>query len=199
MLESTDFPTVNPIQSTNNSHYYGTAFVTKFNAAGSAVVYSTYLGGSNYDQGNGIAVDSSGNAYVTGYTASSDFPTVSPIQATNKGVADNGENAFVAKLSADGSQLVYSTYLGGSVSDDATGIAVDSSGEAYVAGSTLSTDFPTVNPLQPANQYQDTCYTNAFVTSSMPPAPALLFSTCLGGGGGEFPPASPSIPPVTPT
>ena len=87
--------------------------MTKINAAGSALVYSTYLGGSGNDYGNGIAVDGSGNAYVTGSTESTNFPTANPLQASNGGSSD----AFVTKINAAGSALVYSTYLGGSGSD----------------------------------------------------------------------------------
>ena len=119
--------------------------MAKLNSAGSALVYSTYLGGSVSDAGSGIAVDSSGNAYVTGTTGSTDFPTANPLQATyGGGVYD----AFVAKLNPAGSALVYSTFLGGSNSDSGQGIAVDFSGNAYVTGHTYSTDFPTANPLQ---------------------------------------------------
>jgi hypothetical protein len=144
--ESTDFPTVNPIQPA----YAGgssDAFVAEINAAGSALVYSTYLGGSGQDAAWAIAVDSSGNAYVAGYTGSTDFPTLNPIQpAFAGGVYD----AFVAEINAGGSALVYSTYLGGTGYDYGFGMAVDSAGNAYVAGYTTSTDFPTMNPLQPA-------------------------------------------------
>ncbi|PYS81237.1 MAG: hypothetical protein DMF67_17525, partial [Acidobacteria bacterium] len=106
---------------------------------------STYLGGSNADLGNGIAVDSSGNAYVAGQTASTNFPTANAVQGKYGG----GQNdAFVAKLNASGSALLYSTYLGGTGSDAGLGIAVDSAGNAYVAGRTASTDFSTANPIQ---------------------------------------------------
>src|SRR5208337_2585432 len=103
----------NPLQALNKTVGYYTAFVTKLNAAGSALVYSTYLGGGRGDYGNSIAVDSSGNAYVTGSTSSTDFPAVNPLQATTRGPY----NTFVAKLNAAGSALVYSTYLGGSAND----------------------------------------------------------------------------------
>jgi hypothetical protein len=109
--------------------------------------YSTYLGGSFDDIGYGIAVDSAGNAYVTGYTESANFPTANPRQSANGG----GRDAFVAKLNAAGSVLAYSTYLGGSNDDYGYGIAVDSAGNAYVTGYTNSTNFPTANPLQAAN------------------------------------------------
>jgi hypothetical protein len=149
--ESSNFPTANPFQATLKG--YANAFIAKFNPTGSALVYSTYFGGSSSsgDSGAGIAVDSSGNAYVTGVTQSTNFTTVNPLQATNKAAKASGQTAFVAKLNAAGSALVYSTYLGGSTEDNALGIAVDSSGNAYVVGWTLSPDFPTMNPLQATN------------------------------------------------
>ncbi|MPZ70986.1 MAG: hypothetical protein GEU71_15895, partial [Actinobacteria bacterium] len=155
------------------------AFVTKLNAAGSALVYSTYLGGTKMDFGYGIAVDSSGAAYVTGSTTSADFPTSAPIQASNAG----SEDAFVTKLNPSGSALVYSTYLGGSNGavalgvDIARGIAVDGTGAAYVTGSTTSTDFPTQVPFQPINGGG----ADAFVTKINDKGSGLLYSTYLGG------------------
>lgn len=131
-----------------NPNECSNAFVTEFNSSGSTLVYSTYLGGSGTDYGNGIAVDSSGNAYVTGWTTSTDFPTMNPFQPTYGG---GDSDAFVAKINPPGSALVYSTYLGGSAVDGGAGIAVDSSGNAYVIGYTSSTNFPTMNPLQAAN------------------------------------------------
>ena len=108
------------------------AFVTKLNATGTALVYSTYLGGSGDDHGIVIAVDASGNAYVTGHTASSNFPTTA---GAYQAVYGGGRyDAFVTKLNATGTALVYSTYLGGSGEDDGYGIAVDASGNAYVTG-----------------------------------------------------------------
>jgi len=133
--------------------------------------YSTYLGGSRSDFGTGIAVDASGNAYVTGYTFSADFPTESPFQAYAGSV-----DAFVTKLNAAGSALIYSTYLGGSADDLAASIALDSSGDAYVTGSTDSLDFPALNAFQSSNAGG----TDAFVTK-LDPAGALSYSTYLGG------------------
>jgi hypothetical protein len=134
---------------------YGDAFVTKFNPTGSALVYSTYLGGFRQDQGNAIAVDSAGSVYVTGMTTSSNFPVDNPIQQKLVG----GGNAFVSKLNPAGSALAYSTYLGGVNSLDAVlpgdignGIAVDSEGNAYVTGYTLASDFPTT-----PGAFQPTC------------------------------------------
>ena len=114
--------------------------VTKLNAAGSTLSYSTYLGGNVFDQGLGIAVDSGGNAYVTGGTASTNFPTANPLQASNSGSSD----AFVTKFNAAGNAHTYSTYLGGNLVDQGVGITADSGGNAYVTGQTDSTNFPTL-------------------------------------------------------
>jgi hypothetical protein len=186
--DSTDFPTVNSLQAYNlgNDHDDAyDAFVTKFNAAGSALVYSTYLGGSGADYAQGIAVDSSGNAYVTGTTLSSDFPTVNPLQATCDspptfgGGCNNASDAFVAKLNASGSALVYSTYLGGTGYDWGQGIAVDYFGSAYVTGYTQSSDFPTTTSFQPTSDCSD-CF-NAFVSKLNPAGNGFAYSTYLGG------------------
>ena len=167
---STDFPTANPLQPSN--HGGDDIFVAKLNPAGSALVYSTYLGGSNNDYGYGIAADTAGNAYVTGFTKSSDFPTANPLQGVCGGCSSFGD-AFVAKLNPAGSALVYSTYLGGSYSDGGDGIAVDTAGNAYVTGSTNSSDFPTANPLQTSYGGGNT---DAFV-AKLSPAPAVSLST----------------------
>ncbi|MFZ3332316.1 MAG: SBBP repeat-containing protein [Candidatus Acidiferrales bacterium] len=142
---STTFPTVNAFQSKLLG--FPNAFVTKFNRSGSALVYSTYLGGSTYEYGYGIAVDASGNAYVTGETASTDFPTANALEPAYGGGFEDG---FVTKIDPSGSALIYSTYLGGSDEDVGQGIAVDRFRSAYVAGFTNSTNFPTANALQPA-------------------------------------------------
>src|SRR5262249_49004770 len=121
-------------------------FVTKLNPAGSAIVYSTYIGGSSYDTAvKGIAVDSAGNAYIVGGTDSTDFPAVNPLQPASAGGAD----AFIAKLNAAGSALIFSTYLGGSLSEFAAGIVLDQFGNVYIAGHTSSSNFPTSFSLQP--------------------------------------------------
>jgi streptogramin lyase len=166
--QSPDFPMVNALQPT----FPGTtAFVAKLNAAGSALVYSTYLGGGG-DRGNGIAVDSAGNAYVTGSTQSPDFPTVNALQPTLAG----GSDAFVAKLNAAGSALVYSTYLGGG-GDSGQGIAVDSAGNAYVTGYTGSSNFPTVNALQPTLAGGNDAFMAKIIQTSQTPTTAGLASS----------------------
>ena len=171
---STDFPTFRPLQSAFGGGSTD-AFVAEFNPSGSALLYSTYLGGSGDEYGTGIAADSSGNTYVTGETASADFPTANPLQPTLAG-SDDG---FVAKIANLGSGLIYSTYLGGSGLDYCIGIAVDSLGDAYVTGATGSVDFPTANALQPAygGGY------DAFVSELNPTGSALVYSTYLGGSG----------------
>ena len=114
--------------------------MTKLNVAGTALVYSTFLGGSGEDDARGIALDAGGNAYVTGPTLSADFPTTpSAFDSTFNGATD----VFVTKLNVAGSGLVYSTFLGGSGIDGGQAIAVDGSGDAYVTGFTTSADFPT--------------------------------------------------------
>jgi hypothetical protein len=153
------------------------AFVTVFKANGSGFVYSTFLGGESVDQGYGIAVDSAGDAYVTGATLSSDFPLKSPIQDTNGGAQD----AFVAALTPAGSALLYSTYLGGSLNDTGTGIAVDAGNNVYVTGQTGSADFPTANPTQPSLGGDN----DAFVTEINAGGSRFLFSTYLGGSLNE--------------
>jgi len=175
----TNFPTVNPIQASNAG--VRDVFVAKLNPPGTALVYSTYLGGSNDDNGNGIAVDSTGSAYITGATNSTDFPTINAIQPSIGGNTD----AFVTKLNPSGSALVYSTYLGGNGSDNGWGIAADSSGAAYVAGATSSTNFPTVNPIQASNAGGNDAFVtkidSGIPTLSVTPADGLTSSGIQGG------------------
>jgi subtilisin-like proprotein convertase family protein len=173
--DSTDFPVANALQGTNQGLM--SAFVAKLNPAGSALVYSTYLGGSAIDSGTGIALDTAGNAYVAGVSLSTDFPSVAPFQPAPGGEAD----AFVAKLNPAGSALVYSTWLGGSENDGATAIAVDATGRAIVTGGTASTDFPTRNALQA----QSRGGFDAFVTKLDAAGSALVYSSYLGGGGDD--------------
>jgi len=168
---SSNFPTLNPYQTDQFTY---DAFVTKLSSSGNSLIYSTYLGGGSSDYGKGIAVDGSGNAYVTGWTYSSDFPTLNPYQTTYQGNRD----VFVTKLSSTGSSLIYSTYLGGGDYDGGFGIAVDGSGNAYVTGWTWSSNFPTLNPYQPANHGSS----DVFVTKLSSSGNSLIYSTYLGEG-----------------
>lgn len=172
---SYNFPTASPIQGTNAG--WGDSFVTKIDTVGSSLVYSTYLGGSDYEYGRGIAVDSSGRAYVTGYTKSLDFPTLSAVQGTNAG----NQDGYVTKISSSGTSLEYSTYLGGSLDDFPMAIALDSSGNAYITGFTYSTDFPTAAPIQEAHGGGE----DAFVTKIASSGSVLGYSTYLGGSDNE--------------
>lgn len=174
---SLNFPTSGASQTTLNG--VQDVFVTKLNPTGSALVYSTYLGGSGNEQGRGIAVDASGNAYVTGITKSSNFPTTPGAFKTTLGSAfDNG---FVTKLDPTGSMLVYSTYLGGSSVDWIFAIAIDTSGNAYVTGKASSGDFPTTSGVfEPVMLGSGG---SAFVTKLNSPGSALAYSTFLDAVG----------------
>lgn len=174
---SRDFPTVNPLKATLSG--INDIFAAKIKADGSALVYSTYLGGRSLDFLSGIAVDGFGCIFLTGNTSSNDFPTANPLKAT---LSDGDTDAFLTKIGADGSSLVYSTYLGGADYDDAGNITVDAFGNAYVVGLTYSPDFPTVNPLQPVFSGQ----ADAFVTKINQNGSALLYSTCLGGDAEDW-------------
>jgi hypothetical protein len=174
---STDFPTQNPAQASNGGG--SDAFVTKLNATGSGLLYSTYLGGSGNDDAFGIAVDASGNAYVVGRTDSTDFPVPSGFQATNAGGAFDG---FVTRLNAAGSVVLYSTYLGGTSDDQGFAIAVRGSGEAYVTGSTTSGDFPTsVGAYQSGLAGVGDAFVAKFDTTAAGPG-SRSYATYLGGG-----------------
>jgi hypothetical protein len=169
---SVDFPTKKPIQS--GSLGGSDVFVAKLNAPGNALVYSTFIGGSGDDFGTAIAVDSLGAAYVTGYTDSTDFPTTAGvIGPTYAGLHD----AFVFAINPAGTALTYSTYLGGSGEDYGTGIAVGTTGAAYVTGYTTSTDFPTASPYQAANAG----LVDAFVAVINATGTTLTYSTYIGG------------------
>jgi hypothetical protein len=185
VTRSADFPTTPGAFRTTygggacSSGPCGDAFVTKLNPTGSTLVYSTYLGGSDEDNGLGIAVDSAGHAYVTGVTLSTNFPTTPSAFQTAFGGFDD---AFVTTLNPTGTARVYSTYLGGSSLDEGLGIAVDSAGNAYVTGRTQSSNFPTTTS---AFQPIFGGYYDAFVTKLNPTGTAPLYSTYLGGSGAE--------------
>lgn len=186
LTSSNDFPTANPLQ----ADYGGgetDGFVAKIAVNGGSLVYSTYLGGGGLENhtflqripfpGAAIAVDGSGNAYVAGTTTSSNFPTRNAARGALGGAAD----AYLAKLNAAGSALVYSTFVGGSGEELGFGLAVDGSGAAYVAGATASTDFPMQNPLRSTLNGQ----TDAFVTK-LSAGGAFTYSTYLGGSDNEL-------------
>ena len=181
---STDFATVNAFQTTPKGGEE--VFVTKLNAAGSAIVYSTYVGGSDGEFATGIAIDSAGNAYVVGNTSSNDFPTINAFQSTFGGGGAGFGDAFVFKLNPDGSALIYSTYLGGSDLDVGKDIAVDSAGNAYLTGYTVSTNFPTANAFQGTFGGPDSFgFGDAFVAKLNSAGSALVYSTYLGGNGDD--------------
>jgi hypothetical protein len=183
ITNSTNFPTANAIQGTFNPPIDNLVardgFVTKINAAGTALVYSTYLGGNKDDRCNKIAVDASGNAYVAGETGSLNFPTANAFQSTYGGGLSDG---YIAKLNAAGTALVYSTYLGGDVFDAAHALTIDSTGSVYVTGRTTSSTFPVVNPIQ--GTYSGGPGADAFVTKLNAAGTALVYSTYLGGNAG---------------
>ncbi|HSD82288.1 MAG TPA: SBBP repeat-containing protein, partial [Anaerolineae bacterium] len=248
--ESTNFPTLNPLMQADFSAGFEDTFATKLNANGS-LAFSTYLGLATNDHGNAIAVDSQGNAYITGeadasfgpeviahklaadgseliygrvfgaaergfmkgssgYALAVDsegdayitgrtnsivFPVVNPFQATCREHDDvdcTGVDAFVTKLDPAGNTILYSTYLGGSSmgseigtgSDEGWGIAVDGSGNIYVAGTTFAPDFPVVNALQPTKSGADN-FSDAFIAKLTPAGDALVYSTYLGGEAWE--------------
>ncbi|HVF89450.1 MAG TPA: SBBP repeat-containing protein [Blastocatellia bacterium] len=181
---STNFPVTQGAHKTSNSGGED-AFVVKLSPSGAGLAYSSYLGGLGQDRGNGIAVDLSGNAYVTGKTTSLNFPRrEGAFQDALRGF----EDGFVAKLNASGDTLIYSTYLGGSGNtDQGLDIAVDALGQAYVAGETTSLDFP-VSPqaFQPAFGGGTQFFGDAYITKMNAAGSALVFSTYLGGSGGEI-------------
>jgi hypothetical protein len=176
---SVGFPIVaGAYQSTYAGGFFD-SFVAKLNATGSALLYSTFIGGSGNDTASSIAIDANGNAYIAGQTDSFNFPTsAGVIQSSNAG----GSDAFVAKLNPTGSGIVFSTYLGGSSNELGNAIAVDPSQNVYLAGATASMDFP-VSPA--AFQSAITASYDAFVTKLNPSATSIIFSTYLGGSGSD--------------
>jgi len=176
--QSTDFPVITgSLQTTLKGAASFDAFVAKFSADGTKLVYSTFIGGSGDDEATGIAVDSAGDAYVTGSTSSTDFPvTAGAVQAVNGG----GLDAFVAKLNPAGSALIYATFVGGAQDDRAAGIAVDGSGDAFIAGVTASSNFP-VSAGAPQVAFGGS--QDAFATAINSAGTGLLYSTYLGGSG----------------
>jgi lamin tail-like protein/beta-propeller repeat-containing protein len=185
VTSSDNFPTLNAFQGSIASPGGGIpdAFVTKLNASG-GLSYSTYLGGNRDDWGNGIATDSAGNAYVTGFTRSTNFPTLNAFQPDFRAdlSGSDGNDVFVTKLTATGG-LGYSTYLGGSRDDLGKGIALDVIGRAYVTGQTSSPDFPTANPLQPFLQGGSDSFVAKIFDSSVFSVEAIVANK--GGNSGD--------------
>lgn len=185
---SDDFPATPAAFDTSlGDPYYPDAFVARLNAAGSGLVYATFLGGSDFDGSAGIALDGAGSAYVTGYTYSADFPTTpGAFDRSHNGQTD----AFVAKLDPTGSELAYATFVGGKGTqfsngyDQGTTIAVDQEGRAYVGGQTNSSDFP-VTPGAFDRSYSGQY--DAFVTRLNPTGSRLEYGTFLGGSLEEYP------------
>ena len=180
--QSISFPTTaGAFDTTSNGS--SDVFVVKLNPAGSGLEYGTYLGGTSDDLGNGIAVDAVGSAYVTGSTQSTGFPTTpgafdTTWNGSNDVFGPNANDVFVAKLNPTGSGLEYATYLGGTLGDAGTGLAVDAAGSAYVTGSTTSTSFPTT-----AGAFATTSNggSDVFVAKLNPTGSGLEYATYLGG------------------
>ena len=171
---STDFPVVNPLYPPSLN---GDLFVTKINPDATAIIYSTYIGGEQSDVGFGIAVDGAGSAYVTGESLSFTFPVVNAYQPEHAGYPSYNFDVIVLKLNPSGTALAYSTFLGGISDEQARDVAVDSLGNAYITGYTLSFEFPVVNAFQPTkHNIQD-----GFVTKFNSAGSDLVFSTFLGG------------------
>ena len=189
--QSPDFPTTaGAFKRTGAAQNFGDVFVSKLNPTGTALVYSTFIGGSDFDWGRAIAIDAAGNAYVTGQTKSSTFPTTNGAFDRTFNVDTcprcgiDQYDAFALKLNPTGSALVYSTFLGGFDLDDGMAIAVDGSGNAYVAGETGSLNFPTT-----AGAFRTTrnASFDTFVTKLNASGSALVYSTYLGGSAVEYP------------
>lgn len=175
---STNLPTFNALQ----PFYAGgpfDAFLAKLTPSGNNLVFSTYAGGNGDDSGQALAVDGSGNIYATGYTDSINLSLIVDAVQPNKGA---GYDAYVAKLNSSGSQVLYSTFLGGNNTDVAFSVAVDSAGTAYVTGQTFSSDFPLVNPTQGVYGGAG----DVFVTKLWPSGSTILFSTYIGGSGDDW-------------
>jgi hypothetical protein len=173
---STNFPTKKAFQKTNSGSF--DVFVAKIAPNGKTFIYTSYLGGNGYDGGHRIFADSSGAAYITGFTWSTNFPTHKALRKQDQG----GIDAFVAKIKPKGKALVFSSYLGGSSQDEGWGISVDSKGAVYVSGLTSSTDFPTKKPLYGTNAGSF----DVFLTKIKAKGSPLIFSTFLGGSNQEL-------------
>jgi uncharacterized protein (TIGR03437 family) len=172
--DSPNFPVAAPLQT--GLRGMGDAFVAKVNPAGSALAFSTYLGGGSTETGNSIALDGSGRAYVAGTTSSNNFPVMNPFRSAFGGGASDG---FVTGYKSDGSAIEYSTYLGGQDSDQIFAVAVDRTGSVWVTGTTRSSNFPAVNSLKEFN------FDDGFVSRFNPAGTQLIFSSFIGGRFGS--------------
>jgi len=185
---SPNFPTNNALYPTNSSSrsIQRDVFVAKLGAEGTNLVFSTYLGGDGDDAGFGIALDGAGDVYLTGVTASTNFPIIGNAISTNlHGSASLGiypYDAFVVKLDGAGTNLLYSTFIGGAQPDGGNAIAVDDSGGIYVAGTTGSADFPTNGTTQ---TFAGGLY-DAFVLKLTTTSTNLIYSAYLGGAGADY-------------
>jgi hypothetical protein len=178
--DSTNFPTTSgTIQTTKSGS--GDAFAIKLNPSGATLIYCTYLGGTALDEVGDIAIDSSGNAYITGNTYSSNYPTTPGAYSTTKNTSGEG---FITKINSNGNAMVYSTFLGGDGSDFGRSISVDSNGFAYITGYTSSTNFPTTSGVINTTKNPDT---DGFITKLNQAGNGLVYSTYLGGDAKEFP------------
>jgi uncharacterized protein (TIGR03437 family) len=175
-----DFPVKNAVQQQYGGGFNDT-YALKFSPDGRTILYSTYLGGNNEDEAEAIAINSSGEAYIAGFTYSSDYPVIKAFQP-RKG---NGADGFLTHLSADGKSFVSSTFLGGDYGDYVKGVAIDAGGFIYLIGGTTSDDFPLKNPFQATLPTFAGIGATAFVTKLTPAGDALVYSTLLGGPGGS--------------
>jgi len=178
---SLDFPVDDPFQDqyAGGGYYPGDVFISHLAQDGSGLIYSTYLGGSDYDEGWGIDLGPDGSIYVTGLTNSTDYPLLNPLQSAKAAGAD----VIISRLTPQGDALLFSSYLGGGNYDGATDVAVDGEGRAYLTGETKSTDFPTVNAyvINHSGGVSD-----AFVACLNADGASLAFSTYLGGSSYEL-------------
>ena len=192
--DSTNYPMVHAVQPVavptyitgpdpNLNNYFATytGFIAKFSSNCTSIVYSTYYGGALEDRITSIAVDDAGNLYGTGYTDSTDFPVTNAVQATYGGGAYGIYDAVAFKLDSTGTNIVYSTYLRGSQTDQGYGVAVDTNHNAYIVGTTYSANFPVTNAIQPVlNGNGNTSISDAFLTK-LSPTGQMIYSTYLGG------------------
>jgi hypothetical protein len=173
---SRDFPVKNAWQKTHGGGQED-IFLSKFKPDGSGLIFSTYLGGSGDEYYHRMALGNSGGIYIGGFTYSPDFPTINPYQEHNAGSQD----VFISAFNSDGSQLIYSTYLGGTADDHHGALALDSSGYIYVSGTTYSSNFPTKVPFQSVRRGTN----DAFLSILSPGGTDLVYSTFFGGSGGD--------------